>query len=520
MTDLPEDINHWPNDPFRLLGIDRSTDARSARRAYFKLIKKFKPDKFPAEFQKVREAYESVEQWLSWQSTSDEIDDTNETESGASTNSPPPDRITGKANRVDPRTLANRLDPLPDEPVGPNSSNRSTHDPGDAGKSKSDFSPSEFANVNLNRNPFEQFHNLLDSGDVATAIKAINEIEPSSGLNSVARGNLTKYFLSRFIPGLIGKSNSAQQVEPAVSQGELKRISWLLSSLKHRSLIYPAIDRLRIEFDNNDRLANCGPFVKCLDRCENYEVLSELYRLRWQVLGCSDWRVVLDDFESLKPRLMEFGDGWEQLIADSMEYTVWHEADRCRKHNHECWNEISQSQNAWTADSVELLVLAAEQWKQVRGYPFLTDAIPWARNPLPNTVRRIWMPVAHSLAQDRFNSMVMLDQLYRKYSIAMSVFEEGLVAVAAQEGSNSEHEDWDMTRETVACFFADSSFKNYTSARYAILDFCVCNQVNPIQFAHVANSFPGSNVNVSWSDIIDKDGPLNCVYNACQAITY
>jgi len=67
MTGLPEDPSDWPNDPFELLNLERSVDARTAKRAYFKLIRKFKPDRFPVEFQKIREAYESVQGWLSWQ---------------------------------------------------------------------------------------------------------------------------------------------------------------------------------------------------------------------------------------------------------------------------------------------------------------------------------------------------------------------------------------------------------------------------------------------------------------------
>ena len=66
MTGLPEDPSRWPNDPFELLNLERSVDARTAKRAYFKLIRRFKPDRFPVEFQKIREAYESVQGWLSW----------------------------------------------------------------------------------------------------------------------------------------------------------------------------------------------------------------------------------------------------------------------------------------------------------------------------------------------------------------------------------------------------------------------------------------------------------------------
>ena len=61
MTELPQDSSRWPKDPFELLNLERRVDARTAKRAYFKLIREFKPDRFPVEFQKIREAYESVQ---------------------------------------------------------------------------------------------------------------------------------------------------------------------------------------------------------------------------------------------------------------------------------------------------------------------------------------------------------------------------------------------------------------------------------------------------------------------------
>lgn len=63
---LPPNSADWPTDPFRLLGIDRTAAARDAKRAYLKLIKLFKPEQAPLEFQKIRAAYESVQQALEY----------------------------------------------------------------------------------------------------------------------------------------------------------------------------------------------------------------------------------------------------------------------------------------------------------------------------------------------------------------------------------------------------------------------------------------------------------------------
>ena len=80
MKELPEEFHLWPDDPFDLLNLKRSDDARTAKRAYFKLIRKYKPDRFPAEFQKIREAYESVESWLQWHREDDEPDEQSDNE--------------------------------------------------------------------------------------------------------------------------------------------------------------------------------------------------------------------------------------------------------------------------------------------------------------------------------------------------------------------------------------------------------------------------------------------------------
>lgn len=57
---LPEKIADWPEDPFRLLGIEQGADERSAKRAYTKLVRCYKPDHAPEAFQRVRAAYENV----------------------------------------------------------------------------------------------------------------------------------------------------------------------------------------------------------------------------------------------------------------------------------------------------------------------------------------------------------------------------------------------------------------------------------------------------------------------------
>lgn len=57
---LNEDPSTWPRDPFALLGVERTDDERTVRRAYLKLIKLFKPEQNPDEFQRIRQAFEAA----------------------------------------------------------------------------------------------------------------------------------------------------------------------------------------------------------------------------------------------------------------------------------------------------------------------------------------------------------------------------------------------------------------------------------------------------------------------------
>src|SRR5690349_15738491 len=65
---LPEDPEHWPADPYALLGVRPGDDARAIRKAYAALIRRFKPEQFPDQFQRIREAFERVQEMESWRS--------------------------------------------------------------------------------------------------------------------------------------------------------------------------------------------------------------------------------------------------------------------------------------------------------------------------------------------------------------------------------------------------------------------------------------------------------------------
>ena len=64
--DLPDDINLWPSEPNALFGLDADASRRDLKRAYTRLIRRFKPEHFPDQFRRLREAYDAFDQMLEW----------------------------------------------------------------------------------------------------------------------------------------------------------------------------------------------------------------------------------------------------------------------------------------------------------------------------------------------------------------------------------------------------------------------------------------------------------------------
>lgn len=56
--------NRLPHDPQGFFGLPATFDRQDLKRQYNRLIKQFKPEKFPQEFQKIRSAYEALDQRL------------------------------------------------------------------------------------------------------------------------------------------------------------------------------------------------------------------------------------------------------------------------------------------------------------------------------------------------------------------------------------------------------------------------------------------------------------------------
>ena len=500
MTDLPEKSGSWPSDPFELLNLERSTetDARTAKRAYFKLIRKFKPDRFPVEFQKIREAYESVQGWLSWQDHRVSDDEQLGNESSESSES--------SSESVQVVEFA-----------------------GDSVGRQADDDVNLSSKLFLKTDPVELFFEALETGGLNAALPHLENVDLSEGPNQGAKVNLLRYFVARFFPETIGESATApasKDVDLGYSQGDLKRLAWLLEALDSSETSAAAMAQLRFEFDRNYRLANCKSVVDYLAKVQDFGTLAGFFKLRWEAIGHYQPQLVVRDIKMLQTRSLEFGGyrgDWLSLLTESMNYTVWQSSEKYMVHSETCWQEISANDQTWSADAIELLMLAAQEWFQMRNSAKGWMAvIPWARNTLPETKRSIWMPVANEISDDPVGSLSGLDHRFRMHSMAMTVFEEGLQHLVDLVGDLEAVDEipWEETRDLVSCFLMELGTNDYAESRIPIMDFCILNQVSLMTFAAAANTFVADEESESWFDLIQRDAPLRCVVNACHSTNW
>lgn len=489
MIDLPENPDEWPQDPFEVLNLSRSTDAKTARRAYFRRVRQYKPDQKPVEFQKIREAFDAIENWL-------KLDFDSQTE------------VEREGSIQDGVALASDLFHA-DEMSG----------------YSTQYVWTGAVPTRMESDSLDAFHEKIASGKFGEAVSLIDQMRDSPDSFQSAKANLIRYYLQRFLddsnPSDRLHCNAEEPDGNLIESSGSARIAWLVAAMEDHSLDAHAFEQLRQEFDRDYRLAHCRPFEEFLKRCSHSRQLVALYGLRWEAMGHFNATAVVDDVELLKPRSLEFGDSgatWTDLLAASLNYTAWQEDQRCCRHSRQSWKEISESDDGWMADSVETLMLAAQQWRRMRGLGEWTSAIPWARNTLPGRVREIWTPFAKSIAADPVGSLIVLTDQFQKHSIVMSLFEEGLQRLSSLSAPTGSTRDWDETRRLVAGFFTNPRRARYSNNRAPLLDFCVINQIDPMLFAQAANSFQDAKSTIRWTDLVQKDGPLRCVYDASHAV--
>ena len=306
---LPDDLRQWPDDPFRLLGVVPPVTEEDLKRAYTRLIRRFKPEHHPEQFRRVREAYETALQHLQWFGL---FRDSPASEPSASpspstpTTAPPSESVTERAPEV------HRPLPVID--------------------------------------PVEEAWGLALEGRRAEAYGRLIELEQAQPESS--KLPLCLYWLLTIDPGL---------------DTERSRHDWLAAALIRSRLDGPARELYRRELSANPEEALFGPYARLLEAQDVAALaLLELARERLAAAGHARlWARLNDDLESLAEHTTEFDDAaWLSYLVDVMGYVAFEEkAEVYRRCSHLLGGlqhlELSQS---WAFDRIDELKSLREIW--------------------------------------------------------------------------------------------------------------------------------------------------------------
>ena len=363
----PDEPQRWPRDPYRLLGVDVRVDALELKRAYTRLIRKFKPEHFPEQFRRIRDAYETILKRLeAFGSAADDVGD-RETDAPA---------------------------PAGDQPQ--------VAEPSGAPQPAEERASAPFRRLPSIEEQLEAIWSTACDGDLAAAYRQAVELE-------------------RRVPGnreVCERLYWMLTVEPEMD-AQRHRLDWLATGLRSGwSTSLAALYGRELAADSTEAAGDrCAHLLDAESRSQR---LLELARRRWQAIEPGDAlvEVIAADLNKLRGR-MQLGDDltWAQMLLAALENLAWAE----RGFDQAPWQEISEElQSLHHLDlrlanelhQLDMLKELATAWHVLRKIHVSPQLL--------KVVRLSW---GHSLWQLDADLNVLLGQLNRDLQHTMRLFE-------------------------------------------------------------------------------------------------
>jgi hypothetical protein len=459
-TALPDDPRDWPTDPFALLGVPRSVSETDLKRAYTRLIRKYKPEHAPEQFRRIREAYETVIEMSRWYRESP-ARDPGHTLPFAPISPPAPPETPPR----DPAPDAPHQ-PQIDPPVRPVSS-----DPVDAAWADA------------------------VAGDWGAAYSALVGLAASHPEH--ADLPLRLYWLLALRPAL----------DP-----ERTRHDWLSRALAVAQLSGPAVELYARELASDPEAALCAPYLRLLELPGAPTArLLHLARTRFAAAE-RRWAAVEVDLDALARRAGELDEvQWLGHLVDVSGHAAFSQTPvsaRCAallaglKH--------LELRHGWAFDRLDEQQAAARAWRAATAVPGPIDlavAVAWAggdwRDPLAAACA--WV------ANDPLDALRRCDRASREGPVVLSAFVRML---AAQREARTEPEyPPALIRGAVRAYLANDSRGEYGLVRESLLRFLLAERIDPAELAAACAQDPEHSVRRLARHVRD-DGVLHLVYRA------
>ncbi len=300
--ELPDDVNRWPTDASAILGIPDDATVREVKRAYTQLIRRYRPDERPAEFQRIREAYESAELFAQFRARCPEAfrdEELNEAGHGDGAGRESPDPASGLTEG-----LPNDDTTSKDKETATSSDRESEDKKGDLRSSEAAGSgdPRRALLSSANREASPDAWDLAIGGDYSSAMRrlqqlAIEHTDPETV-------TVCRFWLAKLHPSGTG----VDPVDILFAEVERAGGSWRICSLLIEELL-------------GDSGHMLGPRVtQLIQSVVSPEQLTSLVAARWRVAGRDGrWEIIDLDLAALRRGFLpDNAFGWLDCLVDYM----------------------------------------------------------------------------------------------------------------------------------------------------------------------------------------------------------
>ncbi|HET6881493.1 MAG TPA: J domain-containing protein [Pirellulales bacterium] len=473
MSDLPDDVRRWPSDPFKLLGVPKDVPPQDLKRAYTRLIRTYKPEHAPEEFRRIREAYDTVRQFVEmFSAMRQEASSLSfEEEAGAAIASAPA-----------------RESPARDEPARP-----------------------------LARSLEEELQECWQWAIDGDGLKAYRELER---LHAVAphdaRIGARLYWLLTLGPKLDGRRAPCD---------------WLVAGLRRNGLSGPLRELYRRELAANPDEAMHPRCAELIDSLPVSPGLADLLEWRWQALARRQQaaELIRADLARLRQRMLAHDDEmWARLVFSAADHLAFVDTAAARDLLARCQHDLEGLSHlhlrlSAAFDRFEMLqtIATASRTLLQQGAIQHADFVEVAQQAwsLPAEEQRPkLMAYLATVAARPGQRLHNFDAVQQLASPLLFQFRRALAMLESITEPTADTRSEGDIQELVLSFARDTPGSKYSEWRPQLLDFCLREVIMPEQ---VAAALAGNvefqlSAEQHLSQAAANDLPLVCVCHACR----
>jgi hypothetical protein len=476
---LPNDHSEWPSDPHQVLNVPKSADEKTIRRAYSRLVREFKPEHHPDEFQKIRAAYENATSYSQF--------------SALEFGSFDSDEVFSRESPSNAETQADAFERNADSTSSQQPTEIDAHDSSTATDTEAvpSFVEEEWQRARVD--PAYTADNILE---------AVENRDPQS-LSADERDIKRAFWIAK----LNSNANTAEL------------IAWLCRQLTKNDS--PACwELLWAEFRIDNTLTRLECIAPLLENAPDV-FLVELVNLRWKTAArTSEWEQITDDLGVLQRRLIDDHDLLVSCMLLAMKRLVWSPQTKLFAKVRDLLAEeleLSDQRHAAVFDEFDELVAFHNERKSskfdddskltrilrntavaidtIHEISFFNTLRPWARRP---------MQAILELQRHLQFQPVAFGRIWRLFSLR----NRRIPATSDEEQQ--------AVLQLVARFLNNTPITGGDEFRQLLLEFCVDKGLTIEMFVDGVSALGlDENVSNSIAEILMNDPALRC---ACEAL--